>query len=170
MQELDQEAQISALPPVVMSGFVVIPAGLLAKMQGKALPTATTAADTQAIAARARAIVMETERRLGYQPVDREFDHLGYDIESRDPRTGRLRFIEVKGRVTGADTITVTRNEILTSLNKPEDYILAIVTFEEDGTHRLYYIRRPFKREPDFGVTSVDYELSSLLSHAEEVV
>ena len=170
MQELDREAQISPLPPVVMTGFVVIPAGLLAKMQGKALPTATTATDTQAIAARARAIVMETERRLGYQPVDREFDHLGYDIESRDPATGRLRFIEVKGRVAGADTITVTRNEILTSLNKPEDYILAIVTFEEDGTHRLYYIRRPFKREPDFGVTSVDYELSSLLSHAEEVV
>ena len=169
MQELDREAQISPLPPVVMGGFVVIPAGLLAKMQGKALPAATPAADTQAIAARARAIVMEAERRLGYEPVDREFDHLGYDIESRDPATGRLRFLEVKGRVAGADTVTVTRNEILTSLN-PEDYILAIVAFEEDGTHRLYYVRRPFRREPDFGVTSVNYELSSFLSHAEEIV
>jgi hypothetical protein len=170
MQELDREAQITAQPPVVMGGFVVIPAGLLAKMRGEVLAAATPAADTQAIAARARAIVMEAERRLGYEPVDREFDHLGYDIESRDPATGRLRFIEVKGRVAGADTVTVTRNEILTSLNKPEDYILAIVTFEEGGTHRLYYVRRPFQREPDFGVTSVNYELSSLLSQAEEIV
>ncbi|MBF0449991.1 MAG: DUF3883 domain-containing protein [Candidatus Magnetomorum sp.] len=28
----------------------------------------------------------------------------------------RLRFIEVKGRKQGADTITVTKNEILTAL------------------------------------------------------
>ena len=34
MQELDREAQISPLPPMVMGGFVVIPAGLLAKMRG----------------------------------------------------------------------------------------------------------------------------------------
>jgi hypothetical protein len=45
------------------------------------------------------------------------------------PGTGKLRFIEVKGRVAGADTITVTRNEILYSLNKPDDFILAIVEF-----------------------------------------
>ena len=45
------------------------------------------------------------------------------------PGTGRLRFIEVKGRVAGADTITVTKNEILYSLNKPDDFILAIVEF-----------------------------------------
>ena len=43
----------------------------------------------------------------------------------RDARTGRLRFLEVKGRISGAATITVTKNEILYSLNKPEDFILA---------------------------------------------
>lgn len=59
-------------------------------------------ADTQAAAARAREIVMAVERQLGFDPVDREFDRLGYDIESRIPSSGRLRFIEVKGRVSGA--------------------------------------------------------------------
>ena len=49
---------------------------------------------------------------------------LGYDIESRIPGTGKLRFLEVKGRISGAATLTVTKNEILYSLNKPEDYIL----------------------------------------------
>ena len=53
------------------------------------------------------------------------------------PAPGRLRFIEVKGRVTGADTITVTKNEILYSLNKPDDFILAIVEFLDGETHRV---------------------------------
>jgi len=45
----------------------------------------------------------------------------------------------VKGCVSGTDTITVTRNEILYSLNKPDDFILAIVEFVPDGTHRIQY-------------------------------
>src|SRR5204862_4001550 len=103
---------------------------------------------------KARHIVMEAERNLGFEPADREIEKLGYDIESRVPGTGRLRFIEVKGRVSGAPTITVTRNEILYSLNKPDDFILAVVEFDGDD-HRLHYVRRPFQREPDFGATSV---------------
>jgi molybdopterin converting factor small subunit len=168
MEQLDLEAQISPLPPVVMGGFVVVPAGLLAKMRGEPVPGDGQTADTQAVAEKARAIVMEVERRLGYEPVDREREQRGYDIESRDPRTGRLRFIEVKGRVAGAETVTVTRNEILTSLNKPDDYILAIVEFLEGGDHRVHYVRRPFRREPDFGVTSVNYALAELLARAED--
>ena len=168
MEQLDLEAQISAAPPVAVGGFVVVPAGLLAKMTGRPAPDSRESADRQAVAARARAIVMEVERRLGYEPVDREAEHLGYDIESRDPRTGRIRFIEVKGRESGADVITVTRNEILTALNKPDDYILAIVEFLDGGGHRVHYVRRPFRREPDFGVTSVNYSLSDLLSRGEE--
>jgi hypothetical protein len=42
----------------------------------------------------------------------------------------------VKGRVSGAPTITVTRNEILYSLNKPDDFILAIVEFLDSETTR----------------------------------
>ena len=89
---------------------------------------------------------METERNLGFDPTDREFEKLGYDIESRVADTGKLRFIEVKGRVSGASTVTVTRNEILYSLNKPEDFILGIVEFLDDGAHRVHYVREPFKR------------------------
>ena len=64
---------------------------------------------------------MDIERKLGFEPVDRELEKLGYDIKSRVHGTGRLRFIEIKGRVAGAETITVARNEVLYSLNKPED-------------------------------------------------
>ena len=91
----------------------------------------------------------------------------GTIIESRVPNTGKLRFIEVKGRASGAATITVTRNEILYSLNKPEDFILGIVEFQDGGRHRVHYVREPFKREPDFGVTSVNYDFAELLAQAK---
>src|SRR5207247_9192034 len=99
-------------------------------------------------------------------PVDRELEKLGYDIESRVPGTGKLRFIEVKGRISGAATITVTKNEILYSLNKPEDFILAIVEFVDGDADRIHYVRRPFRREPDFGASSVNYDFSELIARA----
>jgi SNF2 family DNA or RNA helicase len=166
MAHLDREAQISALPPVILGGLVVVPIGLIAAITGRPLPDTASSADTQAAAARARAAVLEVERGLGFEPIDREFEYLGYDIESRDPATGQLRFIEVKGRVAGAETITVTRNEILYSLNKPDQYILALVEFLPDNIHRVHYLRRPFQREPDFGVTSVNYTFAELLARA----
>ena len=167
LDALKQERLVSSLPPVVLGGVLVAPRGLLARIEGQTEPAAAVRpTDTQAAAARARAAVMEVERDLGFEPVDREFDRLGYDIESRDPETGGLRFIEVKGRVAGAVAVTVTRNEILTSLNKPDGYILALVEFRDDGTHEVRYLRRPFKREPDFGVTSVNYNFAELLERA----
>ena len=167
LEELKLEAQISPLPPVVLGGLLVVPRGLVDAMSGRESVGTRTAVDTQKSAARARSIVMEIERSLGFDPTDREFEKLGYDIESRVRGTGKLRFIEVKGRVSGASTVTVTRNEILYSLNKPEDFILGIVEFLDDGEHRVHYVREPFKREPDFGVTSVNYDFAELLARAE---
>ena len=172
MEELKKERQISPLPPVVIGGLLVLPVGLIRRIAAEEspLPDARVlqyAHDTQIAAAKARLIVMEIERGLGFEPIDRELDKLGYDIESLASGSGRVRFIEVKGRITTADTITVTKNEILYSLNKPDDFILAIVEFFEDGSHRVHYVRRPFQKEPDFGVTSVNYNFAELLNRAE---
>ena len=172
LEELKLEAQLSPLPPVVLGGLLVVPIGLIQAMTGSsglATTSSGSPVDTQISAARARAIVMDIERGLGFEPTDREFEKLGYDIESRVPGTGKLRFIEVKGRVSGAPTVTVTRNEILYSLNKPEDFILAIVEFTGEDTHRAHYLRQPFKREPDFGVTSVNYDFAELILRAGEL-
>ena len=169
LEELKLEAQISPLPPTVLGGFLIVPMGLIAAMKGQSIVTQTSSADTQAAAAKARSIVMDIERSLGFEPVDREFDKLGYDIESRVPGTGKLRFIEVKGRITGAPTITVTRNEILYSLNKPDDFILAIVEFLDSESHQVHYLRQPFQREPDFGVTSVNYDFRELIDRATAI-
>ena len=166
MNEIQLERQLSPLSPVILGGVLVVPGGLLRKIAGTG-GKSVAIRDTQAAAARARDKVLEVERDLGFEPVDRELDKLGYDIESRVPGTGKLRFIEVKGRVQGASTVTVTKNEVLTSLNKPDDYILAIVEFQDGGTDRVHYVRSPFRREPDFGVTSVNYNLPELLARAD---
>ena len=167
--ELKLQAQISPLPPVVLGGVLVIPKGLIDAMTGRQVQEASAAKTTnkQEVAAKARAIIMDVERSFGYEPADRETEHLGYDVESRVPDTGKLRFIEVKGRESRAATVTVTRNEILYSLNKPEDFILGIVEFLEDGSHQVHYVRQPFQREPDFGVTSVNYDFPELLARAQ---
>ncbi len=167
LAELDREAQISALPPVVLGGLVVVPVGLIAAMAGHVTPQPVV--DTQISAARARAAVMEVERELGFEPTDREFEKLGYDIESRVTGTGHLRFIEVKGRVAGADTVTVTKNEILYSFNKPDDFILAMVEFHDASRHTVHYLRRPFERTgvtTDFNGASVNFPFAELLGRA----
>ncbi len=168
LADLKLEAQLSPLPPVVLGGVLVVPAGLIARLTGRPLAPPQNGADRQAAAARARAIVMDIERGLGFEPTDREFDRLGYDIESRVVSEGRVRFIEVKGRIAGADTVTVTRNEILYSLNQPDAFILAMVQFGDDGGHSAHYLRSPFRREPDFGVTSVNYDFTELLARSSE--
>lgn len=166
LEDLSLEAQISPLPPVVLGGSLIVPVGLIAAMTGRSLAQTIPQVDLQARAARARAAVMEVERQLGFEPRDVEFDKVGYDIESRVTGTGKLRFIEVKGRTADADTITVTRNEIITSLNKPDDFVLAMVEFLDGDAHRVSYLRRPFHREPDFNAVSVNYSFAELLARA----
>src|SRR5439155_15045403 len=118
----------------------------------------TFARETQRVEELAMKAVFAAEKGIDFEPRDVSAKDLGYDIESRVPGTGRLRFIEVKGRVAGADKVIVTKNEILYSLNRPDDFVLALVELHPDGTHQVHYLRRPFQREPDFGVTSVNYD------------
>ncbi|SBT10050.1 hypothetical protein ACCAA_830006 [Candidatus Accumulibacter aalborgensis] len=53
------------------------------------------------------------------------------------------------------------------SLNKPDDFILAIVEFLDAETHKAHYLRQPFQREPNFNAVTVDYAFSGLLARAE---
>jgi hypothetical protein len=164
MEDLKQERRISPLPPNVIGGALIVPAGLLMRLSGGQTGT-LPAKETKRIEMVAMKAVAAAEQGLGFEPRDVAADKCGYDIESRDPAgESRLRFIEVKGRFQGADTVTVTKNEILTALNKPDQFILAIVQVNGEQAVDITYVREPFGREPDFGVTSVNYRLSELLS------
>ena len=164
LDELEQERQLSATPPVIVGKALIVPAGLL---WGDSVPAEMR--DRRIVEQIAMRAVMETEIALGNDPRDVSADNLGYDIESRDGRTGRLRFIEVKGRRSGGETVTLTYNEIRTLANRPDTGILAIVVVDDDGQpHPPRYIRGAFDREPDFSVVSVNYNMDQLLAMSEE--
>ena len=55
----------------------------------------------------------------------------------------------------------------MTALNKPDEFILALVPVDGDQAAEPRYIRRPFRKEPDFGVVSVNYNLADLLERAQ---
>ena len=72
--------------------------------------------------------------------------------------------------VLGAMGVLLRRNAILVFMSVElmlNAANLAMVAFAPDGTHRVRYLRQPFRREPDFGVTSVNYDFAELLARAE---
>jgi superfamily II DNA or RNA helicase len=165
LRELEAEERLDALPPVVVGAALVVPAGLVARLAPEAVPPPERGPkETAAVEAAAMAAVLAAERAAGFEPRDVSAENLGYDVEARDPTTGRLRYIEVKGRAEGATTITVTRNEILCSLNVPEQWYLAIVEVRDGQAAAPVYLRAPFRREPDFGATSVTYSIRELVA------
>ncbi len=170
-KELEAMRNVVSSTPVVIGGALVIPQGLLAQRKGET----TFAADATArarIEQIAMQSLMDAERGLGHQVHDVSDQKCGWDITSRPPRIdGKLqeaRHIEVKGRAKGQTTITVTRNEIIYGLNQKAKFILAVVIVDGDRFDGPYYIRDPFKSEPDFGVASVNYDLDELLSEAAQ--
>ena len=173
LAEIDAEKMISALPPVIVGGSLVIPKGLLLTLTHQPTPETFSQNDRQVIEFAGMQAVMDIERRLGFVPIDVSAQKCGYDIESEIPKERRtgdgcLRFIEVKGRAKGADTVTVSKNEILTGLNRPDEFILAIVEVDGQNT-KTVYLKRPFKNAPDFTATSVNYNIMDLIRNADIV-
>jgi hypothetical protein len=172
LAELETEKLISATPPVVVGGAIVIPRGLLNSLTGRPGTFVADAAARREIELAAMKAVMDVETSLGYIPRDVSGLKVGYDVESAIPQDKRgtdgatLRFIEVKGRVKGADTVTVSKNEILTAFNKPDEYILAIVKVD-DAMTKIVYLKKPFRERPDFAATSVNYDVTELVNGSE---
>jgi superfamily II DNA or RNA helicase len=174
-RELKSMRHVTSATPVVLSGALVVPAGLLRKLRGDAPPdNGTGSAFSTDAAARSRIekLAMDAVRRIeesrGCRTVDVSAQKCGWDITSYPPTTDgkqpEARHIEVKGRVKGATTVTITRNEMLYALNQSEKFHLAIVLVgEDDAVEGPFYLQNPFDSEPGWGVSSVNYDLKSLL-------
>jgi hypothetical protein len=140
--------------PVVLGGALVIPAGLLSKRRGEGPSDPAVAAFAADAAARARIeqtamkAVRAAEEARGCRVVDVSADKCGWDLTSYPPALdGKLpapRHIEVKGRVIGAATVTVTRNEMMYAFNQGNKFRLAIVLVGDgDAVEGPHYIRNP---------------------------
>ncbi|RKU35137.1 hypothetical protein C6496_17760 [Candidatus Poribacteria bacterium] len=168
MEELEQEFHISPMEPVVTGGALIIPQSLLDTSGSETSePSEVSQVDRERIGRLAVNAVMAAERNLGREPIEKSHQNPGYDIESKDPATNQLIFIEVKGKALGATSVTVSKRQIITALNKPDKFILAIVEVDGDNAGEPLYIRDPFQEEPDFRVESVTYNLNKLLEDAK---
>lgn len=173
LEQLEKERFITSQPPRVRGGMVVIPKGLLearATTPDSAVPRgfAEDADARRAIELAAMNAVIAAEKAIGNVPSDVSAHKIGYDILSFDPRTQHLRFIEVKGRADGADTVMITRQEVITSLHEPDKYILAIVEVESGFAREPRYVRGALSQhEPAFEHTAIQFNLKNLLERAE---
>lgn len=114
------------------------------------------------------------EESQGCHVVDVSKDKCGWDLTSHPPaidhKQPEPRHIEVKGRMKGAATITVSRNEMLYAFNQGDKFVLAIVLVtEDDSVEGPYYIHHPFDREPGWGVSSVNFDIHKLLQQSTRV-
>jgi superfamily II DNA or RNA helicase len=172
MDLIEQERFISSQPPKVRGGMIVIPRGLLEARQPMN-PTQVVGFSEDPAARRlielaAMTAVIEAERALGNSPKDVSEQKVGYDIASYDPKTDHLRFIEVKGRIDGADSVMITRQEVITSLHEPDKFILAIVQVEAGFAREPRYVRGALDtREPPFEQNAIQFNIKRLLDRAE---
>ena len=162
--ELKSQRHLLVGPPVIAGAALIVPQGWIAEKLGVG-ERPVDANARRRVERLAIEAVLETERALGFQPRSVESDNCGWDIESRMPG-GSLRFIEVKGRRADANSVTVTRNEVLQALNKPESFYLAIVRIDGEEVDGPYYVPEPFVMEPDPAATSINYEIPLLLARA----
>ena len=168
--ELSAMKNVVSSTPVVIGGALVIPQGLLSLRKGET-QFAVDAGARARVEKVAMDAVIQAERAFGYLVSDVGAEKCGWDVTSRPPvnTDGSIksdRHIEVKGRSKGQSTITVSRNEIIYGLNQADKFILAIVIVDSVSYEGPFYIRNPFTVEPDFGVASINYDLSDLLSKA----
>ena len=117
--------------------------------------------------------VINAERQLGREPVAMAHNNPGYDIESHvlnsdGERSGRLFFIEVKGKTVGKDTVTISANQINFSFNKPDEFILAIVPIDNGVAQAPRYVTRPFDQRASDQIQSTNFKLSDLLERSTD--
>lgn len=175
--QLNSEREISALSPIILTRIFVVPKSLIhdksEKSDQSTPPFNTDITKRKEVEASAMEAIMETERSLGFHPKDISKENRGFDILSIDTETKQNRYIEVKGRTEDAETVSMTRNEMVVALQNPDEYILAIVPFSGEKPCEPRYVRNPFKVDSDFdvsslfNVSSIQFSLKRLVEYSE---
>ena len=151
LAELDAATALSAKPPRIRARALIVPEALAGGEPG------VFARDTAEVDRRAAAAVMAAERALGRSPQEMPHSNPGFDISSTD-RAGNRFLIEVKGRIEGAPTFTVTANEVAFARTQAGRHRLALVSVSPLGPahDRVRYVRDAFAHI-DPTVTTLSY-------------
>ena len=103
-------------------------------------------------------VALEYERAHGREPVDvSAVEH--FDILSRDPRTGEVRYIEVKGHAGPSLLAELSESEYQVAQEKRDRYWLYIVCDIAKGKPQLVAVQDPLSRMKVEVVGAVKYIL-----------
>lgn len=136
MAELDESAKLVPKRVEIRGVALVIPSAML-----ETSPTR----NTKEVERRAVEAVLNAERKLGRNPEEMQHNNPGFDIRSTTPTQSNL-YIEVKGRIAGADSFTITANEVAFAQTQGDHHILALVKVHPDGPQydQVRYITHAF--------------------------
>jgi SNF2 family DNA or RNA helicase len=164
-RELEAQRRLTPMSPNILAAALVIPWYAIASETEKRLqPDIESRRRIELLAMKA---TEAAEREAGRIPEDVSAENRGWDIESRDPETGSLLLIEVKGRIKEAAEITVTHNEVMQGFNAQDNFILSLVLVDGEACDGPYYIRKPFEKEPDWADAGKQLRIRKLLERAE---
>jgi len=136
-QEQHHTSALTAHPLLIRGVALVIPGHLIdahsapnAKKQA-----ATFAKETQEVERRAVEAALAVERALGRVPEEMPRNNPGFDIRSTDPADplAHRYYLEVKGRIAGSNTFTITNSEINFAQNHKDTHRLILVSVHPDG-------------------------------------
>lgn len=126
-----------------LGGFFVLPASQVDNLQ-----TLNEDPEAKAISEKlAMQIVMDYERKRGWEPFDVSLEKVGFDIRSLgppDPQTGKreIRRIEVKGRKKG-EPVRLTANEWCKARQLRDTYWLYVVWEPQVQSAELVLVQNP---------------------------
>lgn len=142
LEEIDASRTLTIRPAVVVGAALVVPAATVAPPAAK---PDSFALNTEEVERRAVETVLAAERDLGRDPEEQDHYNPGFDVRSYD-KDGVGYFIEVKGRIEGADTFTITAMEVSTAITQKSLHRLALVKVSPLGPDHdeVRYVDRAF--------------------------
>jgi hypothetical protein len=162
--DLDARRHISPFMPRVITAALVLPLDVPAVLAPADRGVETTGPSVDPFARKEverRAIdaVLAAERALDREPEEMPVNNKGYDI--RTAIDSRTTYIEVKGRIEGADGFSVSASEVLHGKNNPGQHVLAIVKVSPEGSEHdeVRYLRDEFLGVELAGMESVSVYL-----------
>ncbi len=129
--ELEREASLFAMSPVVKAAAIVVPSRLLSPESDKT-ELASSVESRKLVERRAVDLVLSQERELGRHPIEMPQNNRGYDVRSTS-RTGEIIYLEVKGRIAGSETFTITASEVSFAQTQGGSHRLALVSVSPEG-------------------------------------
>ena len=168
--ELDLEDDLHNSPPTIVAAAIVVPQGLVDKVEGRPVDE-NAAADKMETDRRAVDAVLAAERTIGRNPESQAHNNPGFDVLSKDPETGHVYFVEVKGHLPRTTEISVSNQQVQKAKANPERWRLAVVSVpdEPDADPVVRYVLEPFRDTTmHFAQTKVVLNVANLLTAAVE--